>query len=116
MPYIANAPRDSTFFARGGGLVSLALDTEVHDVVTADSAVVNNYVPGPESYSVPLCHVSPALSRPWSHAYLLDLEALLIALCAGSGLGDLGLRWGRIRHIYVGHGCEMWWKVWGGGV
>ena len=36
------------------GLVSLALDAQVHDMVTADSTVVYHYVPRPQSYGVPL--------------------------------------------------------------
>lgn len=32
-------------------LVSLALDTEVHDVISANSAVINDNVPCPERYS-----------------------------------------------------------------
>ena len=35
-------------------MVGLAVDAQVHDVVTADSAVVHDDVPGPERNSVPL--------------------------------------------------------------
>jgi hypothetical protein len=56
--YVADTPGDSALLARSGSLVSLALDAEVHDVVTADGAVVDDDVPGPESYRVPLCGVS----------------------------------------------------------
>jgi hypothetical protein len=37
--------------------------TEIHDVVTADGAVINDDVPGPEGYGVPLYAVSPHLMR-----------------------------------------------------
>jgi hypothetical protein len=52
--YVANAPGNGALLARGRGLVGLALDAEIHDVVTADGAVVDDNVPGPESYSIPL--------------------------------------------------------------
>jgi hypothetical protein len=39
--------------------------------------------------------------------HLLDFEALLVAFGAGTGLGSLRLRWGRIGHIDVGHVCEV---------
>jgi hypothetical protein len=52
--YVADAPGNGALLARGGGLVRLALDAEVHDVVTADGAVVDDNVPGPESHCVPL--------------------------------------------------------------
>jgi hypothetical protein len=90
--YIANAPGYGALFAGGGGLVGLALDTEVHDVVAADGAVVDDNVPGPEGDGVPLLH----------------LEALLAFV--GAGLGCLGLCsgcWG-VCHLHVGHygSCE----------
>lgn len=56
--YVADAPGDCAFFAGGGGLVGLALDAEVHDVVTANGAVVDDDIPSPESNRVPLRHVS----------------------------------------------------------
>jgi hypothetical protein len=68
--HVADAPGDGALFARGRSLVRLALDTEVHDVVSADGAVVDDNVPGPESYGVPLRHVNfapctlPAVSAP----------------------------------------------------
>ena len=51
---IADAPGDSALLAGGRRLVGLALDAQIHDVVTADGAVVNDNVPSPESYGVPL--------------------------------------------------------------
>jgi hypothetical protein len=52
--YIADAPCDGALFAGGRGLVCLALDAQVHDVVTADGAVVDDNVPGPQRDGVPL--------------------------------------------------------------
>ena len=106
--YVADAPGDGALFARGRRLVGLALDTEVHNVVTANGAVVDNDVPSPESYSIPLCSVNtqPILPEPHMPTHLLDLEALLVAgICAGTSLGDLCLGRRRICHIDVRHGC-----------
>jgi hypothetical protein len=44
---IADTPRNCALLARGRGLVSLALDAQVHNVIPADGAVVHHYVPGP---------------------------------------------------------------------
>ena len=81
--YIADSPSNGALLTRGAGLVCLALDTcegekgrrwlashkleewarrafargsltKIHDVVAADGAVVDYYVPGPESDCVPL--------------------------------------------------------------
>ena len=70
--YVADAPGDGALFARSRSLVGLALDAEVHDVITTDGAVVDNNVPSPESYSVPLRSVNnqPVRSRP--HLLLLE--------------------------------------------
>jgi hypothetical protein len=52
--HVADTPGDGALLARGRRLVRLALDAEVHDVVTANGAVVDDNVPRPESYRVPL--------------------------------------------------------------
>ena len=44
--------------------------TEIHDVVPADSAVVNNNVPCPESYCIPLCS-SVELAQAWWTGWIL---------------------------------------------
>ena len=106
--HIADAPGDGALLARGRRLVGLALDAEVHDVITADSAVVDDDVPCPESYSVPLSYISFDSSCLLGAAHLLDFEALLVAVCTGSSLGNLRLRRGRISHVDVGHVCELW--------
>jgi hypothetical protein len=108
--YIADTPGDGALFARGRRLVGLALNAQVHDVVTADGAVVDDNVPGPESYGVPLSRVScrsPARSYSCCCACLFDFKALLVAVGAGTSLGYLCLGWGRIGHIDVGHGCNV---------
>jgi hypothetical protein len=52
--HVADSPRDCALLARGRCLVGLAVDAQVHDVVTADGAVVDDDVPGPECDGVPL--------------------------------------------------------------
>ncbi len=42
----------------------MAFDAEIHDVVSADGAVVDHYVPRPECDGVPLEHRQRAAERP----------------------------------------------------
>ena len=76
-------------------------------MITADGTIVNDDVPRPESYSVPLFPINkqPSLLESYMTAYLLYLEALLVAtICTGTGLSDLGLGHRCICHIDVRHG------------
>jgi hypothetical protein len=59
--HIADSPRDGALLACGGGLVGLAVDAQVHDVVAADGAVVDDDVPGPERDGVPLADIRVSL-------------------------------------------------------
>ena len=52
--YVTDPPSHCALFARGGSLVGLAVDAQVHDVVAADGAIVDDDVPGPEGDGVPL--------------------------------------------------------------
>ena len=58
---VAHPPGHGAPLAGGRGLVGLALDAQVHDVVPADGAVVHHDVPGPQSNSIPLLHLKPLL-------------------------------------------------------
>lgn len=80
---VADAPSNCALLAGSGSLVRLTLDAEIHDMVSADGAVVNDNVPGPQGDGVPL----------------LDLEALL---CFDLRTLLLGHR-RRISHVDVGH-------------
>ena len=86
--YIADTPGHGTFFARGRCLIRLTLDalsrltsafflhararrllTQIHNVISADGAVVNDYIPCPKSYCVPLptvsgCYTTVRISGP----------------------------------------------------
>merc|ERR1712060_733142 len=92
---VAHAPGHRALLARRARLVRLALDAEVHDVVPADGAVVDDYVPRPERDGVPL----------------FDLEPLLLGRSGGSLLGlhrDARglLSLGRVLHNDVRHLCS----------
>ena len=43
-------------------LICLAFDAKIHDVISADGAVVDDNVPGPEGDCVPLLHFEPLLT------------------------------------------------------
>ena len=58
---IAHPPGNGALLASGAGLVGLALDAQVHDVVPADGAVVHHDIPGPQRHRVPLLHLEPLL-------------------------------------------------------
>lgn len=89
--YVANSPCDGALLTCGGSLIGLALDAEVHNVVSTDGAVVDDNVPSPEGNGVPLQAVSVMVSPHNSakETYLFNLEALLLlayilaALAAG---------------------------------
>lgn len=46
---IASAPRYGAFVNSGGTLIRLALDTEIHNLIPADSAVVHLDIPAPKT-------------------------------------------------------------------
>jgi hypothetical protein len=51
---ITDSPCHRALFSGRRALVRLTFDTEIHDVVTADGAVVDDDIPSPQSHSVPL--------------------------------------------------------------
>lgn len=53
-PYVADAPRDSAFLTRGRSLISLTVDTQVHNVVPANGTIVDHDIPRPQRHSIPL--------------------------------------------------------------
>ena len=54
MTYIADTPGDCAFLRSGRCLVGLAVDAKIHDMVTANGAVVDDDVPCPEGNRIPL--------------------------------------------------------------
>jgi len=59
---IADTPRDGAFLTCVRALIRLALDAQVHDVVPADGAVVNNDVPSPKGDCTPLLDLKASLA------------------------------------------------------
>jgi len=43
-------------------LVGLTLDAEIHDMVPTDSTVINDDIPSPQGYRVPLLHLESLLA------------------------------------------------------
>lgn len=86
---VANTPCHSALLAGGRSLVGLAFDAKVHDVVSANGAVVDDDVPSPKSNGIPLLH--------------LELLLALDSLAAGT-LGLLGDGARRIAHLDISHG------------
>jgi len=57
---IADPPGHSAFSVLRS-LVGLAFDAKIHDVVSANSAVVHDHIPRPQSHSIPFLHFEPRL-------------------------------------------------------
>lgn len=58
---VTDTPSNSALFTGGGSLIGLALNAEVHNVVSANSTVVDNNIPCPESDRRPLLHLEAFL-------------------------------------------------------
>jgi hypothetical protein len=77
--------------------------------------------------STTMSHAQSATAFHWSSIsnwfgnrcgdpHLLDLKALLVALCAGTCLSNLGLGCSRgVRHVHVRHGVAVYANMWGCG-
>ena len=64
---VAGAPCLGALFGSVRYLLSLAFHAGLHDVVSADGAVVNVDVPCPECYSIPLFHFEARLRIGFNH-------------------------------------------------
>ena len=53
---VADPPRLVALFLGVGDLVALAFDARLHNMVSADGAVVYVDVPGPERHCIPFLH------------------------------------------------------------
>lgn len=51
---IADPPCYGALLGGRGSLIRLTLDAQIHDVITADGAVVDDNVPRPQGHSIPL--------------------------------------------------------------
>ena len=54
---IADAPSLVAFLLRVGNLVSLTVHAGLHDVISADSTVINMDVPCPKRHSIPFLYL-----------------------------------------------------------
>lgn len=70
--YVADTPCHSALLTRSRSLIRLTVDAKVHDVISADGAVVYHDIPRPQGNSVPLFEMSDRSGRE----YLPDAEPL----------------------------------------
>lgn len=83
---VANSPCDSALLAGSGCLVRLTFYAKIHDMVSADGAVVDYDIPSPQRDGVPL----------------LDFKLLLVRAFADDTVGLFGGHRG-IAHFDVSH-------------
>lgn len=50
---ITYSPSHGTFLTRGRGLIRLALDTQIHNMISTNCTVVDDDIPGPKSNGIP---------------------------------------------------------------
>ena len=82
---VADPPSNSAFLTGGASLVSLALDTEIHNVIPANCTIIHHNIPGPEGNGTPL----------------LDLEALGLLSRGRRGGATGSFTGGHHRHIGI---------------
>lgn len=98
---VTNSPGYSALLTCGRSLVCLTFDAKIHNVISADSAVINNNVPCPQSYRVPLLHLEALFAfRTFTTPCLLKTVLLSCS-------------WWGICHFYVCHGDGNIWSVGG---
>ena len=51
---VADPPSNSAFLTGGAGLVCLAFDTEIHDVIPTNCTIIHNNIPSPKGNGAPL--------------------------------------------------------------
>jgi hypothetical protein len=56
---IANTPCNGTFFTGSACLICLALNAEVHYVVSANCTIINHNIPCPEGNGIPFLDFEP---------------------------------------------------------
>lgn len=65
---VANTPSDCAFFRCRRGLIGLTFNTEVHDVIATNGAVVNHDIPCPQSDGGPFLDFETLLTGARSTA------------------------------------------------
>ena len=90
---ITHTPSHRAFLTGGGRLVRLALDAQIHDVISANRTVVHHDVPGPQGYRVPLLDLEPlpltsaAAGRRCLELFLVDIHVAWRRFCPGHAIG-----------------------------
>ena len=78
---IARAPSLRALLLSVCDLLRLALDTGLHDMIFANSTVVNVDVPCPESNGIPLLYHKSRLGSSFNHFYFWQKIWLKILFC-----------------------------------
>jgi len=89
---VTNTPCSVALFAGGGHLIRLAIDAQIHDVIPANGAVVDNDVPSPQSDGVPLLHFESLLA-----VFPTIVLGFALRSSSGGGSGNVYI------NIHVGH-------------
>lgn len=79
---IANTPGHSAFFGGSCSLICLALDAQIHDVISANGTVIDDNIPCPQCDAVPLFHLETCLDRPGRLDSISATTAGLRIICA----------------------------------
>jgi len=58
---VTHTPSNCAFLTGLTCLISLTLNTKIHNMVPADSTVINYNIPGPQSNSIPFLDLKPLL-------------------------------------------------------
>lgn len=97
---ITDAPSHRTLLTGCRSLVCLTFNAEIHDMVSADSAVVYNNIPSPQSHRIPLLNLEAFLTiGSGIRSSCLDFSGSLFHWCGGSRRS--------VCHIDVCH--NEWW-------
>jgi len=81
---IADSPGHGALLIRSRSLVGLTFNTVVHDMISANGAVVDDDIPGPESHSVPLLNFELLL------ALRVAFSQTCLGFAGGFGFGRAG--------------------------
>ena len=58
---ITHSPGYSAFLGGSRGLIGLAFNAQIHDMVSANGAIINDNVPSPQSDGIPLFYLEPEI-------------------------------------------------------
>ena len=58
---ITHSPSHCALFRGYRSLIGLAFNAQIHDMVSANGAIINDNVPGPQSDGIPLFYLEPEI-------------------------------------------------------